>query len=492
MNQAEFITIYNNLGNKCKQVLQQKLAGTPNKQIAKIIQIKSEATVRQHLTTAYQAFGLGDDKRSSWSDLQSLFFQFLPELIPTKPEPHPLIYRWVERTSDITKLPKWTSEKFKILIIVGEGGIGKTTLVQQYLACGQFEKILDMKIALTPENLRSADSFVQTWLQQDFQEDAPRDFSLSLNLLETKLRQSKVAIFIDNLEPALQNGLFLPEYRNYVELLRVLSEPRIEGVTLITSREKLKEPDIRGVQTHILRGLTPEAWQQYFEYPKTSEDLQALQEMHAVYKGNALAMEVLYNDIQNNYDGDIAEAWQQNRQELQQLDPFSFLINNQLNRLSAHSHQAYRLLCRLGACRYQEIEWLPDTCIKALLWDVTPAEQLKLTRRLCDYSLLQLHRGKYRMHPAIRAAGLNQLQNSSEWEQTQRAIAQHWFSSVEHIQSPQLGLHVLEAYYHFREIEDYDSAWDVLCRPCHTYFTRRIVSIFFIVGIHQPNFRISR
>ncbi|MEG4806830.1 AAA family ATPase [Microcoleus sp. F8-D3] len=309
MNKAEFTTIYNNLGNKCKQVLQQKLAGTPNKQIAKIIAIKSEATVRQHLTTAYQSFGLGNDKRSSWSDLQALFFQFMPELIPAQPvATQPLNSRWVERTSDITKLQKWTSENFKILIIVGEGGIGKTTLALQYLASCQFEKILDMKIAFTPEDLRSADSFVQTWLQQDFQEDAPRDFSLSLSLLEKKLRQFKVAIFIDNLESALRNGMFLPEYRNYVELLRVLSDPRILGVTLITCRERLREPDLRGYQTHVLTGLTPEAWQQYFQYPETPEDLKALEEMHVVYKGNALAMELLYNNIQNNYDGNIAES----------------------------------------------------------------------------------------------------------------------------------------------------------------------------------------
>jgi FixJ family two-component response regulator len=52
MNQAEFITIYNNLGNKCRQVLQQKLLGKTDKEILEILGIKSEATVRQHLSKA--------------------------------------------------------------------------------------------------------------------------------------------------------------------------------------------------------------------------------------------------------------------------------------------------------------------------------------------------------------------------------------------------------------------------------------------------------
>ena len=53
MKQAEFISIYNNLGQKCRQVLQQKFTGKPNKQIAQILEINTEATVRPHLSKAY-------------------------------------------------------------------------------------------------------------------------------------------------------------------------------------------------------------------------------------------------------------------------------------------------------------------------------------------------------------------------------------------------------------------------------------------------------
>ncbi|MGL5062268.1 MAG: LuxR C-terminal-related transcriptional regulator, partial [Microcoleus sp.] len=73
MNQVEFITIYHDLGNKCRQVLQQKLLGKTDQEIAQILHLKSEATVRQHLSKAYAAFRLShDNKRGKWSDLQPL------------------------------------------------------------------------------------------------------------------------------------------------------------------------------------------------------------------------------------------------------------------------------------------------------------------------------------------------------------------------------------------------------------------------------------
>ncbi|NJO63308.1 MAG: AAA family ATPase [Richelia sp. RM2_1_2] len=208
MNQTEFTTTYNKLGDKCRQVVKLKLINKPNKEIAQYLGIKTEATVRKHLETAYKKFSItSEDKRGNWADLQMLFMQFMPELIPQIPvESQP---KWVGRTTDIAKLLSWNTQDYRILMIVGEGGVGKTTLAEKFLNQCDFDKRLDIKIALELQNLESAEKVVQSWLQQDFGEDIPRDFNKALKLLGEKLRQSKVVVFIDNLETALHNGLFL-------------------------------------------------------------------------------------------------------------------------------------------------------------------------------------------------------------------------------------------------------------------------------------------
>jgi len=153
-----------------------------------------------------------------------------------------------------------------------------------------------------------------------------------------------------------------------------------------------------------------------------------------------------------------------------------------MNRVNAHSGQAYQLLRRLAACRYQSIETLPDDCVKALLWDVPIADQIGLIHHLCDCFLVKFSEGRYSMHPGIRATALSHLKTSTEWEYTNRAIAQYWFQSVEQIQSSQQGLQTLEAYHHFLTIEDYDAAWGVLRRPAMTMFPEELFLHFLSWG----------
>ncbi|NJN08158.1 MAG: AAA family ATPase [Richelia sp. RM2_1_2] len=370
MNQIEFTTTYKKLGEKCRQILQLKLTNKTNKEITKILAIKSEATVRKHLETAYKKFGItGENKRGNWTELQLLFMQFMSELIPQSTvDSQP---KWVGRTADIAKLQQSNIQNYRILMIVGEGGVGKTTLAEKFLNQCSFDQRLDIKVALERQYLQSAETVVQSWLKQDFGEEISSDFSLNLKLLAQKLRQSKVVIFIDNLETALHNGLFLDNFRGYVELLRILTDYRNKGFTLITSRERLTEPHIRDIKTQVLLGLTLSDWLLYFNQPQ-QENLIALQQMHQLYHGNAYVMKQLYGEIENQYGGDIHQFWQQRDRELGKLEPIRYLIDKQI--------KADKQV--LTTYPYQSIKSLPDSCVKTRLWNVVTEQRREISNKL--------------------------------------------------------------------------------------------------------------
>lgn len=496
MTPQEFHAHYRSLPPKRQAVVREKLLGKTNKEIAESLNINSEATVRRHLSDAYQKFGLStNDHRGGWAELQSLFFQLQPQLIPSLVAPEP---SWVGRETDFEKLRKLVDANSKILLIVGEGGIGKTTLADRFLASYHWDRSpLTIKIAFelgtAQKYTQSAESQVQRWLQQEFNEQVPRNFMQSLGLLEKKLRAYKIPIFIDNLETIIRKGIFLPEYRDYVELLRVISDPAILGFTLITSREKLKEPRLSGVKTYALPSLTLANWQGFFGDPEDAKDQKALELLHKACHGNAKAMELLGDIVKNGHGGNIHEFydfWQRNYPASLHQEPAFFLVNDQLkfiidqqfSRISAHSIQAHQLLCRLAVCRYQAIEWLPDDCVKSLLWDVTSKDHLGLIHYLCDASLVQFSHGKYRIHAEIRAAALSRLKTGREWQQAHRSIAEYWFNSTEQIQTSQQGWQTLEAYHHFMAVEDYDAAWGVLRRPAMSILPEELFLYFLSWG----------
>ena len=142
---------------------------------------------------------------------------------------------------------------------------------------------------------------MEEWLKYDLAQEPGLEFGVTLGRLKRQLQSKRIGILIDNLEPALDGkGRFIVPHRNYIELLRILTDARINCTTLITSRDRLCEPELN-VTHYRLPGLNKVTWQKYFINREIKIELPTLQKIHHAYGGNAKAMGILCGAIHGRF-----------------------------------------------------------------------------------------------------------------------------------------------------------------------------------------------
>jgi tetratricopeptide (TPR) repeat protein len=402
-------------------------------------------------------------------------------------KPDPEATGFVGRDGAIAHLTTLTTQGHKIIVVQGEGGLGKTTLAQHYLQAQGFEVVLELLMAKDAQNITPAERVVEEWLKQDFQDETGLGFGISLERLKRHLRQRRVGVLIDNLEPALDaHGQLLPHHRHYVDLLSVLTSPQGQSLTLVTSRDRLCEPSIT-LHHYRLPGLAISAWEQFFA-PQMPVSDSTLQSMHHAYGGNAKAMGILAGAIQTEYDGDMVAYWQQSQDALLAPTDLKNLIDSQLHRLQSHAPNAYQLFCRLGCYRYQDVPTVPLASVLALLWDIPEPQQRPALVALQNRSLIEFYKGTYHLHPALREAAIARLYPSPDWISAHTKAATFWQDRVVAIQTTQDALSALEAYYHYLAIEDYGKAGRVILKSRLNQWNQHLPlgSTLYRMGLLQP------
>lgn len=375
---------------------------------------------------------------------------------------------FVGREGAILDLNALAKRGAKIIAIQARGGVGKTTLARRYLQ-QEFDLVLEFPIAKETKDIASIESLLEEKLHQ-LGEEPGREFLVSLDRLKRKLKAEQIGILIDNLEPALGSaGKFIEPHRRYVELLRVLADPTVQSMTLITSREHLRESSVT-VQHYLLKSLDIAAWKQFFQsrglIPITLDAKgpigKALAALHNAYGGNAKAMEIISSAIAEDFAGNVEAYWQANQDDLLVERELEDLITQQFHRLKQLDPEAYRLLCRMGCYRYQDVPTLPMEGLVCLFWDVPKKRHRRVIKSLQDRSLIEFEHNQYWLHPTIRAEAIHHLRESQYWDTSNRKAAAFWNLTTPKYESIEDTLKALEGYYHYLEIKDFDLASEII------------------------------
>ncbi|NEQ99807.1 MAG: tetratricopeptide repeat protein [Cyanothece sp. SIO2G6] len=405
---------------------------------------------------------------------------------------------FVGRGGAIAHLNALVNQGARVIVIQGEGGLGKTTLAQTFLQRGNFEITLELLMAKEASHITPAERVVEEWFSKDLDEEPSQDFGVTLARLKRHLARRQLGILIDNLEPVLdKDGRLMPLHRPYVELLRVLAEHNGPSVTLITSRDRLCEASIT-VEHYRLPRLDQQAWSCFFQQRAVHFTPATLKTIHHTYGGNAKAMGLLYGTVREDFDQDLEAYWQEHRGNPLGVMDLKNLVSQQFNRLQQLDPDAHRLLCRLGAYRYQSVATVPTNGLLALLWDVETSRQRQVITSLRNRSLIEAKKGRYWLHPVIRAEAIARLRqppdsplkakNIDEWHQAHQQAACFWNESVEQIQTFAAALAAWEAHYHYLEIQDFEATSQVILRSRHNQWGQFLPlgSTLYRMGLLQP------
>jgi NB-ARC domain len=209
------------------------------------------------------------------------------------------------RTEEIATLTNWCIvERCRLLLLIGMGGMGKTTLAGEIATqlSGKFDRIIWRSLVNTPPVKVLCIDLLQALSPQALL-DLPNTLGGQIELLIGSLRQDRCLLIFDNVESILsgqvQSGHYLADYDGYDRLFRAIGELPHQSCAILTSREKphtiarLEIVNPQLVKSLNVNGMEPKAAHEFVQShgcPHLPDWM--WQEVHAHYDGNPLALKI--------------------------------------------------------------------------------------------------------------------------------------------------------------------------------------------------------
>jgi len=244
------------------------------------------------------------------------------------------------RDPELTTLQQWILQAgARLVMVVGLGGMGKTTLVTRLAHQIQphFQRVVWRSLLNAPP-LPDLIADLVRFLSHE------REASASLARLLYYLQQHRCLLVLDNAESILQAdqraGEYQAQYEAYGQFLDQVARTVHQSCVLLTSRELpahlVPLKNLFPVYTLPLMGLSPTAGEQILDRFGLTATLAEATVLIQRYDGNPQAMAIIASLVHDLYGGDLAQFL---KDEVILYEDIRDLLTQQFNRLSALEKQ---------------------------------------------------------------------------------------------------------------------------------------------------------
>ena len=252
------------------------------------------------------------------------------------------------RTQELDTLKKWIlKDKCHLIVLLGQGGIGKTTLSIKLAKEIQnnFDYIIWRSLGTSPPVEKILADAIKFFSNQQ-ETTLPDALDDQITRLIHYLEFSRCLIVLDNAESIIQSSNHIGQYREgyqgYGDLLKRIAQLSHQSCLLITSREKPEATDLMArknqrIQSLELDGLKVEDARKIFT--EFGDFLGSENEWNLViehYAGNPFALEVAAKEIQDSLSGNLSVLVQNYFEAgLLIFNEINDLLERQFDRLSS-------------------------------------------------------------------------------------------------------------------------------------------------------------